>query len=82
LRAAALTLSYYAHLEDIPKDWRHSHPSILKARLLSESPFNGWNDALLFRILQPFDWMCPFLIASRIFVGRDRARTLKNTADD
>jgi 5'-3' exonuclease len=50
-KAAALTLSQYQHLEDIPKDWREWHPSIRKARLLSESLFNGWNDAQLFRTL-------------------------------
>src|SRR5277367_6238183 len=50
-KAAALTLAQYSHLEDIPKDWREWHPSIRKARLLSESLFNGWNDALLFRTL-------------------------------
>src|SRR6476659_4759277 len=36
-KAAALTLSRYPRLEDIPKDWREWHPSIRKARLLSES---------------------------------------------
>ncbi len=51
LRAAALTLSQYPHLEDIPRNWREWHPSIRKARLLSESLFNAWNDALLFRTL-------------------------------
>jgi 5'-3' exonuclease len=51
LKAAALTLSQYSHLEDIPKDWREWHPSIRKARLLSTSLFNAWNDALLFRTL-------------------------------
>ena len=50
-KAAALTLSQYRHLEAIPKDWREWHPSIRKARLLSESLFNAWNDALLFRTL-------------------------------
>jgi 5'-3' exonuclease len=51
VKAAALTLSLYPHLEDIPKDWRKWHPSIRKARLLSESLFNAWSDALLFRTL-------------------------------
>ncbi len=51
VKAAALTLSQYPHLEDIPKDWRDWHPAIRKARVLSESLFNAWNDALLFRIL-------------------------------
>jgi hypothetical protein len=41
----------YPHLEDIPKEWRAWHPSIRRARLLSESLFNAWNDALLFRPL-------------------------------
>jgi 5'-3' exonuclease len=51
VKAAALTFSQYSHLEDIPKDWRRWDPSIRKARGLSESLFNAWNDALLFRIL-------------------------------
>jgi 5'-3' exonuclease len=50
-KAAALTLSQYQHLENIPKDWQAWHPSIRKARLLSESLFKAWNDALLFRTL-------------------------------
>ncbi len=51
VKAAALTLSQYPHLEGIPKDWREWHPSIRKARLLSESLFNAWSDSLLFRTL-------------------------------
>src|SRR5712675_3462126 len=51
VKAAALTLSQYPHLEAIPKDWREWHPSIRKARLLSESLFAAWNEALLFRTL-------------------------------
>jgi 5'-3' exonuclease len=51
VKAAALTFAQYPHLEGIPKDWREWHPSIKKARLLSESLFNQWNDALLFRTL-------------------------------
>jgi 5'-3' exonuclease len=50
-KAAALTLSQYPRLEDIPKDWRAWHPSIRKARVLSESLFSAWDDALLFRTL-------------------------------
>ena len=50
-KAAGLTFSQYAHLENIPKDWREWHPSIRKARQLSETLFQGWNDALLFRTL-------------------------------
>jgi 5'-3' exonuclease len=50
-KGAALALSQYLHLEGIPKDWREWHPSIRKARLLSESLFKAWNDALLFRTL-------------------------------
>jgi 5'-3' exonuclease len=50
-KAAALVLSQYPHLEDIPKDWQAWHSSIKKARSLSESLFNAWNDVLLFRTL-------------------------------
>jgi 5'-3' exonuclease len=51
IKAAALTLSQYLHLEDIPKGWQEWHPSIKRARVLSESLFNAWSDALLFRTL-------------------------------
>jgi len=50
-KAAALTFTQYPHLEDIPKDWREWHPSIRRARPLSESLFAAWNDAVLFRTL-------------------------------
>src|ERR1700687_1968822 len=51
VKAATLTLSQYPHVENIAKDWRAWHPSIRKARVLSESLFNAWDDALLFRTL-------------------------------
>ena len=50
-KAAAITLSRYHHLEEIPKDWRKWHPSIPRVRSLSATLFNAWNDALLFRTL-------------------------------
>jgi len=50
-KAAAATLSRYRHLEEIPKDWREWHPSIARARTLSEALFNAWSAALLFRTL-------------------------------
>jgi 5'-3' exonuclease len=50
-KAAALALSRYSHLENIPKDWRDWQSSIKRARALSESLFNGWSEALLFRTL-------------------------------
>lgn len=51
VKAAALILSQYPHLEGIPKDWREWPPSIRRARLLSESLHNSWSEALLFRTL-------------------------------
>lgn len=51
LKAAALVLSQYPHLEDIPKTFQEWHPSIKRARALSESLFSAWDDALLFRTL-------------------------------
>jgi len=50
-KAAAATLSRYNHLEEIPKDWHKWHPSISRARSLSEALFGSWEDALLFRTL-------------------------------
>jgi 5'-3' exonuclease len=50
-KAAALVLSQYPHLEDIPKDFQQWPASIKRARALSESLFNSWDDALLFRTL-------------------------------
>src|SRR5271154_5100314 len=50
-KAAALTVSQYPHLEDVPKDWREWHSSIRRARPLSGALFSGWKEALLFRAL-------------------------------
>jgi 5'-3' exonuclease len=50
-KAAALVLSRYSHLEDIPKGWQDWHPSIRRARALGEALFSAWDDALLFRTL-------------------------------
>ena len=50
-KGAAAVLSQYPHLEDIPKDFRTWPSSIRSARRLSESLFNAWNEALLFRTL-------------------------------
>ena len=50
-KAAASVLSHYFHLENIPKDWREWDPSISRARVLAESLFSAWDDALLFRTL-------------------------------
>jgi 5'-3' exonuclease len=50
-KAAGCALSLYPHLEDIPKNWQEWNPSLKRARALSESLFNAWDDALLFRKL-------------------------------
>ena len=50
-KAAALVLSKYPHLEDIPKDWRAWDGSIRRASRLAESLFAAWDDAILFRTL-------------------------------
>ena len=50
-KGAASVFSQYPHLEQVPRDWQMWHPSIKKARGLSESLFNNWEDALLFRDL-------------------------------
>lgn len=50
-KAAAQTLSRYRHLEAIPRDWRAWDPGIRNAKRLSQSLFDSWDDALLFRTL-------------------------------
>jgi 5'-3' exonuclease len=50
-KAAALALTQYGHLEQIPKDWQQWHPSIRRARPLAEALFGAWDDALLYRKL-------------------------------
>jgi 5'-3' exonuclease len=50
-KAAGGVLSFYPHLEDIPKNWQEWNPAIKRARALSESLFGDWDNALLFRKL-------------------------------
>jgi 5'-3' exonuclease len=50
-KSAAMVLSRYPRLEEIPKDWRDWDPSIGSARRLSTSLFGSWDNALLFRTL-------------------------------
>jgi 5'-3' exonuclease len=50
-KAAAAAFSQYSHLEYIPKKWEEWHPSIRRSRALSETLFQHWEDALLFRTL-------------------------------
>jgi len=50
-KAAGGVLSFYPHLEGIPKNWQEWNPAIKRARVLSESLFSAWDDALLFRTL-------------------------------
>jgi 5'-3' exonuclease len=50
-KAAAMVLSQYPRLENIPRDWQEWRPSIKRARTLAESLFSAWDDALLFRTL-------------------------------
>jgi 5'-3' exonuclease len=50
-KAAALVLSQYPKLEEIPKDTRAWNSSIRGARRLADSLFTQWDDALLFRTL-------------------------------
>jgi 5'-3' exonuclease len=50
-KSAALILSKYDHLEDIPKDVRGWPASLRGAERLAGSLFSSWGDALLFRTL-------------------------------
>lgn len=50
-KAAAGMLSRYIHLENIPKDCHDWPSSVRGAARLSQSLFDHWNDAVLFRML-------------------------------
>ena len=50
-KSAALTLSRYRHLEDIPADWRQWDSAIRGAQRLASVLADGMADALLFRTL-------------------------------
>jgi 5'-3' exonuclease len=50
-KAAGGVLSFYPHLENIPKNWQEWDPAIKRARALAESLFGDWDNALLFRKL-------------------------------
>ncbi len=50
-KAASQTLSRYAHLDAIPRNWRDWDPSISNARRLATSLFAAWDDAMLYRVL-------------------------------
>lgn len=50
-KGAAIVLSRFRHLEDIPKDWRTWPSSLRRARGLAETLFAEWDEALLFRTL-------------------------------
>ena len=50
-KGAAVILSEYLHLEEIPRDWRTWPSSLRGAQKLALSLFSHWDDALLFRTL-------------------------------
>ncbi len=50
-KAAALTLSKYGHLENIPKDHHEWDPAIRGAKRLADVLFDKWDEALLYRKL-------------------------------
>jgi hypothetical protein len=79
-KAAALTLSRYAHLEAIPKDWQAWDPSIRKARTLAATLFVAWNDVLLYRTLATLRLDVPSLTRSTRSAGQARARTSRTAA--
>lgn len=51
VKAAALALSEYGHLENIPKDWTKWPATIRGGRRLADSLFTAWDDVILFRTL-------------------------------
>src|ERR1700740_869057 len=80
-KAAALTLSQYRHLEDIPKDWQHWDPSLRRARPLAEALFAGWDDALLFRTLATLPVDVPVFRSIDELRWRGPAKDFKRTCE-
>jgi len=58
-KAAALTFSKFPHFEDVPKNWRHWHPSIRGAQRLASVLFEQWTDAVLYRQLATLQFDVP-----------------------
>jgi 5'-3' exonuclease len=50
-KAAAAVLANYAHLEDIPKEWKEWPSTIRNSRRLASSLFPMWSEAVLYRTL-------------------------------
>ncbi|HXW62079.1 MAG TPA: 5'-3' exonuclease H3TH domain-containing protein [Candidatus Acidoferrales bacterium] len=80
-KAAAAVFSQYAHLEDIPKDWRHWDPTVRRARSLAESLFAAWQDALLFRTLATLQVDVPVFNSTDDLLWRGPAEDFKRTCE-
>src|SRR5437879_5845626 len=80
-KTAAAVFSRYAHLEDIPKDWRHWDPMVRRARPLAESLFAAWKDALLFRTLATLRVDVPVLTSIDDLLWRGPAEDFKRTCE-
>jgi len=80
-KAAAAVFSQYAHLEDIPKDWRHWDPMVRRAPSLAESLFAAWKDALLFRTLATLRIDVPVFTSIDDLLWRGPAEDFKRTCE-
>jgi len=80
-KAAAAVFSRYPHLEDIPKDWHHWHPTLRRARPLAEALFAGWEDALLFRTLATLRADVPVFRSIDELRWRGPAKDFKRTCE-
>lgn len=70
-KAASSVLSVYAHLEDLPKDWKAWAVSIHNIPRLAKTLFAFWDDALLFRKLATLRTDVP------VFNSVDELRTVR-----
>jgi 5'-3' exonuclease len=80
VKAAALTLSQYPHLEDIPKDWRNGIRPFAKPACCPNRCSTRGTTHCCSAPLQPCGWMCLSLIRSTICAGRYRGPSLRNAA--
>jgi 5'-3' exonuclease len=80
-KAAEAVFSRYAHLEDIPKDWRRWDPTIRRARPLAEALFTAWDSALLFRTLATLRVDVPVFRSIDELRWRGPAKDFKRTCE-
>jgi len=78
-KGAAALLARYHHLENVPEDYHSWEVTIRRANVLSETLFNSWNDALLFRTLATLRLDVPVFETVEDLRWKGPSQNLKNS---